>query len=58
MKKLFIDMDGVLCDYFTAYKEGLKNNPKQVYPKAQTGFFLFLEPMPDAIETVIYLNDY
>lgn len=58
MKTLFIDMDGVLCDYQKAYNECLINNPERQYPQSQTGFFLFLEPIIGSIQTVNELKHY
>lgn len=49
MKRLFIDMDGVLCNYQKAYINAKKQFPNQPYPQARYGFFLQLEPLPDAI---------
>lgn len=43
--KIYVDMDGVLCDYNTAYTQKFDKvlNP---YPQSKPGFFLGLEPMP------------
>jgi 5'(3')-deoxyribonucleotidase len=51
-KRIYIDMDGVLCDFYGAAKKHLKQNPKQPYPQSKWGFFLKLEPLPNAIESV------
>lgn len=56
MLKLHIDMDDTLLDYKGAYTRALKQTPDQMYPQAQYGFFLNLEPLPDAIETVKFLQ--
>lgn len=47
MAKIYVDMDGVLCDYDTAYREQFHstNNP---FPQSRLGFFKELEPMPYA----------
>lgn len=59
MKKprLYIDMDGVLCNFFKAALEALRENPEQKYPQAQWGFFLKLEEIPGAIEAVNKLQE-
>ena len=51
-KRLFIDIDGVLADIeksYTAYKE---LHPEQPYPQSQYGFFMELDTIKDAIDTV------
>jgi 5'-nucleotidase len=50
MKILYIDMDGVVADYDKA-AEG-----KTEEQKREAGFFLNLEPIPDAIETIKRLD--
>lgn len=42
---LYIDMDGVLCNYSKAYNEHLERNPEIKHPQSQYGFFTNLEPM-------------
>jgi 5'(3')-deoxyribonucleotidase len=49
---LYVDMDGVLCDYDKAHKKALKETPKIKYPQSVEGFFLNLEPIPDAIKVM------
>lgn len=50
-------MDGVLCDFFGASRKALKENPKQIYPQSQWGFFLKLEEIPQAIESFKKLQE-
>jgi hypothetical protein len=40
MKRVFIDMDGVLCNYHGAHQKALQLNPEEPYPQLQWGFFL------------------
>jgi 5'-nucleotidase len=55
--RIYIDMDGVLCDYENAYKKALIDNPRQNYPQSQWGFFLKLEPINGAIESFKKLSE-
>ena len=48
-KIIFIDMDGVLCDFTKSYRAGLIEDPTQQYPQSKKGFFLNLDEMTDAI---------
>jgi 5'(3')-deoxyribonucleotidase len=58
MKKiLYIDMDGVMCDFYGAYKIAIKKNPYNGFPQSEYGFFTNLEPMEGAIEAVKWLMD-
>lgn len=49
MKKVYVDMDGVLCDFYSARDKALLKNPEQKFPQSQWGFFLRLEEIPDAV---------
>ena len=58
MKKLiYIDMDGCLCDYDTAFRLALLKNPNQPFPQSQWGFFLYLEEIPGAIKAFRKLEE-
>jgi 5'(3')-deoxyribonucleotidase len=48
MTKVYVDMDGVLCAYYQAFREQYDedNNP---WPQSVPGFFINLEPIKDAI---------
>ena len=54
-KRVYVDMDGVLCNFYKAAKQALTENPNQKYPQSQWGFFLKLEEIPGAIEGSIWL---
>ena len=54
---IYVDMDDVLCNYTSAYREALKNNPGILFPQSQYGFFLNLEPITNAIETVSIMRN-
>ena len=51
-KRLFIDMDGVLCDYKKHHAEKLREFPHMPFPQSQYGFFMELEPIANSIATV------
>lgn len=52
LKRIYIDMDGVLCDFEGAFKRELLINPKQPFPQSQYGFFLNLQPLSGSIDAV------
>lgn len=49
MKKLMIDMDGVLCDYDYQYSK-YKELTKKEYPQSTIGFFRDITPIDGAID--------
>jgi len=55
-KTIYIDMDGVLCDYKKTYLRYKAKSPEIVYPQSQYGFFLELEPLPGSIEAFLKLS--
>lgn len=57
MEKVYIDMDGVLCDFYNAQKEALLKTPEQKYPQAKWGFFLKLKEIDGAIDAVNKLKE-
>jgi len=56
-KRLYIDMDGVLCNFKKAFIKERKNNPNQPYPQSKWGFFLNLEEIPNAIRSFKILQE-
>ena len=56
-KIIYVDMDGVLCNFNKAYKHALYSNPIQPFPQSQWGFFLKLEEIPGAIEAFKKLQE-
>ena len=59
MNKIYIDLDGTICDFMgpvLEFREKNKNlsssNVKYKYPWSVKGFFLDLKPLPLAIESV------
>lgn len=57
MKRIYVDMDGVLCDFYTAFRRDLKKDPNQPFPQSKYGFFADLEPIEDAIESFKKLQE-
>lgn len=57
-KKLYVDMDGVLCDFHGAYLWWKKNHPQIEYPQSQFGFFSNLEPISNAITSFKNLEEH
>jgi 5'(3')-deoxyribonucleotidase len=56
MKEIvYIDMDGVICDFEGAHNKATKRNPKNMFPQAEYGFFLGLEPLKDAVKAIKWL---
>jgi len=57
-KILYIDMDDVICNYSKLHASKLASNPELKFPQAEYGFFLELEPIEMAIESIKYLENY
>ena len=55
MKTIYIDMDGVLCDFNTRYNQKLREQPTISYPQSQYGFYTNLKPIKGAIEAATIL---
>lgn len=53
---IYVDMDGVLCDFIKEYDKRLLAYPKQKYPQASYGFFESLDPMHNAINAFKFLE--
>lgn len=56
-KRIYVDLDGVMCDFLKAYLKALSEYPEQKYPQAQWGFFLKLEEVKDAISSFRMLQE-
>lgn len=52
---IYIDMDGVLCDYMKMRSKYMKRTPENAFPQASYGFFADMDPMPGAIEAYHWL---
>lgn len=57
-KKMFVDMDNVLCDFVKLYLEWKKEHPEITFPQSQFGFFSNMEPVPGAVESFKKLEEY
>lgn len=59
MKKiLYIDIDGVLANIAKQIDTFKNIFPTQPYPQSQYGFFMDMEPIDDAIDSVIKLTEF
>jgi 5'-nucleotidase len=47
---VYVDMDGVLCDYWGAHERDRLRNPAQPFPQSVAGFYRGLAPIEGAIE--------
>ncbi len=56
-KRVYVDMDGVLCDFYKSYLRSLEEFPEQKYPQAQWGYFLKLEEIKDSISSFRKLQE-
>ncbi len=57
-KRLYVDLDGVLCDIAAQHVTYKKLFPTQPYPQSQYGFFSGMLPIKDGVETVKQLMKY
>lgn len=57
MARIYIDMDGVLCNFAKAREEALARNPYQPFPQSQFGFWIDIEPIYGAIEAFNVLSE-
>ena len=56
-KVIFCDMDDTICKYADGYKKYKEQNPEVEYPQSKDGFFLSLEPIEGAIESINRLRE-
>lgn len=54
---VYIDMDGVLCDYMEIAKKYKARTPGNEFPQASYGFFADMKPIPGAIEAYRWMAD-
>ncbi len=57
-KRIYVDMDGVMCDFYGAARKALVENPLQPFPQSQWGFFLKLEPISDSLFAIRQLDEH
>jgi hypothetical protein len=54
--RVFVDMDGVLCDIAAAYMDAARTHPDVAFPQSIPGLFASLRPMSGAVEAVTQLR--
>ena len=54
---IYIDMDGVLCDFKGAYARDKTRHPDRPFPQSRKGFYENLRPLPGALDTVARLYE-
>jgi len=55
--RIYVDMDGVLCDFYGEYLKWKKEHPEITFPQSQFGFFSNLAPIPGAVEAFKKLEE-
>jgi 5'(3')-deoxyribonucleotidase len=55
-KLIYIDMDDVLCDYSSAYKDVVNQSPGIDFPQSLPGFFEKLLPLDGVIKSFKFLS--
>ena len=55
--KVFVDMDGTMCQFRESYLQWKKEHPEITYPQSQFGFFSNLSPIPGAIDAFKILEE-
>jgi 5'(3')-deoxyribonucleotidase len=59
-KRVFVDMDGVLCDFRKGITDNIlapANLNEEKFPQSRLGFFILLEPIEGAIDAVNKLRE-
>lgn len=56
-KIIYIDMDGVMADYKSAFIRQINLIPEIKYPQSQYGFFANLNPIEDSINSINILRE-
>lgn len=49
---IYVDMDGVLCDFDGAFARDKKRNPEAPYPQSVPGFYRNLTPLIGAVQAM------
>lgn len=53
---VYIDMDDTLCNYKQGFATNYQKHTGNPFPQSVPGFYLALEPLPDAVETYQWLS--
>jgi len=54
--RIYVDMDGVLCDYMHMALKYRRRTPENGFPQASYGFFRDMKPMDNAVESYMWLH--
>lgn len=57
-KKVYVDMDGVLCNFLKSYNQYKEERPEIEFPQSQYAFFADLDPIEDAVDSFRMLENY
>ncbi len=55
---VYVDMDHVLCDYATGFARHKAEYPNLAFPQSVPGLYESLGPMPDAIDSYMWLHEH
>ena len=55
--RIYVDMDGVLCDYNEAKYRTLLRTPENGFPQASYGFFRDMKPIDGALKAYMWLHE-
>jgi 5'(3')-deoxyribonucleotidase len=55
-KRIYVDMDDVMCDFSGAQKAARERSPEQMWPQAELDFFRGLKPIKDGIPSIHNLD--
>ena len=56
MMRIFIDLDDTVTDFRSAFWAAREARPDVAWPQSIPGFFLGLEPLPGAIDALLWLE--
>lgn len=54
---IYVDMDGVLCDYMKSRRAAIRRTPEIGFPQAQYGFFRDMDEIENAVKAYMWLHE-